>query len=127
MASFHSGALVDLDTRDSLVLADIRGVTIRVNRGTLWITQENDTQDIVLRAGDTWRVERAGQTIVEAQSAATLWASGPGIERALGQALRDPSRWHAATGKWTRPVARRLAAMLRAWSSLTPRRSLPYV
>ena len=117
MASLKSGTLVDLASRESIVLNDIQGVTLRVNRGTVRITQENDTQDIVLRAGDTWQVERPGRTIIEAQSRAVLWAVGRGMERAAYRAAAP------AASALLRGVRQGLAA----WWSLAPRRPIPYV
>ena len=118
MASLESGTLVDLALHESVILTDIEGVTLRVNRGTVWITQENDTRDIVLGAGDTWQVERPGRTIIAAQSRAMLWAVGPGMERAASRASR-PARVGA--------LLRRLRSTLAAIGSLSPRRPLPYV
>lgn len=126
MSCFESGIVVDLTPQENLVLTDVRGAVLRVNRGTLWITQENDTRDVVLRPGDTWMVERQGDTIIEAQSAATICASGSGIERALAAGLRTAT---TATGGTARRALPRLLARLRhglaAWWSLTPRQ-LPY-
>ena len=118
MASLESGTLVDLALHESIILSDIEGVTLRVNRGTVWITQENDTRDIVLGAGDTWRVERPGRTIIAAQSRAVLWAVGRGMERAARRASQPAG---AAA------LVRRLASALAASGSLVPRRPLPYV
>ena len=80
MACFKHGTIIDLATRESLSLPDVRGTTLRVTRGTVWITQEDDTQDIVLRAGDTWVVERNGLTILEAQEDTTFCALGRNLE-----------------------------------------------
>ena len=80
MACFEHGTIIDLAARESVSLPDIRGTTLRVTRGTLWITQENDTQDIVLRAGDTWMVEKNGLTIIEAQEDTTFCALGRRFE-----------------------------------------------
>ena len=76
MACFKNGTIIDLAARESVSLPNMRGTTLRVTRGTVWITQENDTQDIVLRAGDNWVVEKNGLTILEAQEATTLCALG---------------------------------------------------
>ena len=59
-----SGELVRLD--------GARGTTLRVTRGTLWITLENDTRDIVLSAGDSYTIDRGGLTLVEAQGTAAV-------------------------------------------------------
>jgi len=50
------------------------GITLRVTRGALWITQERDVRDIVLTGkGDGLAaIERRGLTVVEAQGRATV-------------------------------------------------------
>jgi hypothetical protein len=58
------GELVELD--------GARGTTLRVTRGTLWITLENDVRDVVLSPGDTFTIDRGGLTLVEAQNKATV-------------------------------------------------------
>ncbi len=97
MACFHNATIVDLAARESFGLPDVRGTTLRVTRGTVWITQENDTQDIVLRAGDNWVVERNGLTIVEAQNDATFCAIGGDLAARLpverAQAAAAPLWW----------------------------------
>jgi len=119
MNAFPTATMLDLAARESLLLADARGTTLRVNRGTLWITQQDDTRDVVLRPGDVWTVELDGDTIVEAQTAATVALSG----RAVSRALPVPP-----------PVSTRRSALLAqvrerfaAWWSLTPRRHIPHV
>ena len=58
------GELVQLD--------GARGTTLRVTRGTLWITLEHDVRDIVLAAGDAFTIDRGGLTVVEARGNATV-------------------------------------------------------
>ena len=108
------GTTFDMTARQSLGLPDARGTTLRVTRGTLWITQEDDSRDVTLRPGDTWTVERQGLTIVEAQTSATVHAIGPAAVRGIVVA----------------PSARRWLQSLRRaavrWLALTPRGALPY-
>lgn len=80
MACFEYGTIVDLGVRETLSLPNMRGATLRVTRGTVWITQQDDTRDIVLRAGDSWAVERNGLTIVEAQEDTSFCVMGRKIE-----------------------------------------------
>lgn len=80
---------LDLSRGDLLALDDARGTTLRVSRGTVWITQEKELRDVVLGAGDTWMVERNGLTLVEAHAATSLAVVGPG---------GDPARMHV-TGR----------------------------
>ena len=114
MSRTTHGATFDMTARQSLGLPDARGTTLRVTRGTLWITQEDDTRDVVLRPGDAWTVERQGLTIVEAQSSATVHAVGPAAERGIVVAP-NASRWLHGL--------RRAAVR---WLALTPRKPLPY-
>jgi len=94
----------DLNHGDLVELQDSRGTTLRVTRGTVWITQEHDTQDIVLRAGDVWTVERQGLTLVEAQGDALVCMVGAHANvfqsRNRGSSLADRIRgwleWSAA-------------------------------
>jgi Protein of unknown function (DUF2917) len=87
---------VELEHRQSLAMADIGGTAFAVTRGTLWITQENDTHDVVLGPGDVWMVERDGLTIIEAQNDASFHALGRAFER----------EWKVAHGTpwWSRAV-----------------------
>jgi hypothetical protein len=77
MACFETGTVVRLGSREAITLADIRGATLRVTRGTLWVTQEKNPRDIVLRTGDNWVVERDGDTVIEAQGSATFCIFAP--------------------------------------------------
>ena len=46
---------------DELVRLDgARGTTLRITRGTVWITLEDDTRDVVLTAGDAFTIDRRG-------------------------------------------------------------------
>lgn len=49
-------------------LPDARARQVLCLSGTLWLTQEGDTRDIVLEAGDEARIERDGLTILSAMS-----------------------------------------------------------
>jgi hypothetical protein len=83
MACFQHGTIVELAARDVVTLPDLRSATLRVTRGTLWITQEDDPQDVVLRAGDNWVVERNGLTVVEAQDDAIFCVVGRQFETSV--------------------------------------------
>jgi len=76
MACFETGTLIDLAAREAVTLQDVRGATLRVTRGTLWLTQENDTRDVILRVGDNWVVERDGATVLEAQDESIVYVVG---------------------------------------------------
>ena len=118
MPCFEYGTLIDLAPRETVTLPDVRGATLRITRGTVWITQENDTNDTVLLPGDTWTVERNGLTIVEAQGDVSLCVVGRRIEALMTGRKHRPS----APTAWSR--ARDLVAAFLA----SPKRGpMPYV
>jgi hypothetical protein len=80
--------VLDLGEGDLIELSDARGTTLRVTKGALWITQERDRRDVVLRTGDVWTVERQGLTIIEAQDAATVCLVGIVAELAHSRSRR---------------------------------------
>ena len=99
MACFESGTVITLSAREAISLPDVQGATLRVRRGTLWLTQERDPQDVVLRPGDNWVIEADGKTVVEAQDDATVWLVG---RKGAALKLREPkarsrSPWTALT------------------------------
>lgn len=58
--------LTDLTAGSILRLCDGQGRAIVVFEGQVWITLENDLRDIVLAAGESFRVDRPGLTLVQA-------------------------------------------------------------
>ena len=62
----------ELAPNELVKLDGARGTTLRVTHGTLWITQQDDTRDVVLSAGDVFTIDRSGLTLVEAQGRATV-------------------------------------------------------
>ena len=88
---------------DELVKLDgARGTTLRVTRGKLWITLENDTRDVVLEAGDVFTIDRGGLTLVEAQGRATVCMMGRPIDE-VHVHPREPEA-HARIGNWLRSL-----------------------
>ena len=85
MACFEHGTIIELAAREVVTLPDVRSATLRVTRGTLWITQEDDPQDVVLRTGDNWAVERNGLTVIEAQEDAIFCVTGRRLEPLVGR------------------------------------------
>ena len=113
MACLETGTVVRLGSREAITLADIRGATLRVTRGALWVTQQRDRRDIVLRVGDSWAVERDGDTVVGAQGDTTFCIVAP-----YGAApIRLPAR--------TARVSRFLGAIV-AWLHAPQRNGVPY-
>ena len=113
MACYETGTIITLEDREAISLPGVRGATLRVTRGTLWLTQEDGGRDIVLQPGDNWVVERNGNTVVEAQNDAVFCIVGR-----KGATLNLPARQNKA-----RPgILATLASFLG-----TPPRQIPYV
>lgn len=49
-----------------LRLRDGRDVVVGVDTGTVWLTQDGDVRDIILRAGESFRVDRGGTVLLQA-------------------------------------------------------------
>ena len=92
----------DLSAGELVRLDGARGTTLRVTRGRLWITQEDDTRDIVLAAGDSYTIDRGGLTLIEAQDAAAVCVMAHYVEE-----VRHP----AATPRRRNRVAAWLASV----------------
>ena len=61
-----------LADRQTLRVLDGAGSTVCCNEGTLWVTEENQPRDLVLEAGACVQLKRAGLTLVQALSPASL-------------------------------------------------------
>lgn len=56
----------------TLRVTDGAGTIVTCNEGTVWVTEENQPKDVVLEAGACVRLKRAGLTLIQALSPATL-------------------------------------------------------
>jgi quercetin dioxygenase-like cupin family protein len=69
--------VVELERGALLPVHDGAGATVACLQGELWITEEQDGQDVVLRPGQSLRLERNGRTVVQALSAARVAVDAP--------------------------------------------------
>jgi hypothetical protein len=65
-------AKVGLGCGTLLRLENARGMQVQVERGLLWITQEGDLRDILVRHGESFRLDRDGVAILSACSNTSL-------------------------------------------------------
>jgi hypothetical protein len=70
------GKVWDLGAGEMMQLDGARGTRLRVTRGVLWVTLENDVRDVVLAAGDMFTIDRDGLTLAEAQGATAVHVLG---------------------------------------------------
>ncbi len=67
----NSGA-VHLDDGQTIRVVDGAGTTVTCREGTVWVTEEDQPRDVVLEAGACVRLKRAGLTLIQALTPATL-------------------------------------------------------
>jgi hypothetical protein len=105
MEKAMNNRLLALSHGDVVELPDARGTTLRIGRGSVWLTQERDARDVVLMAGDTWTVERDGLTVAEARGETALAIAGA---QGNGARLRKRrARWSERIAAWLRAAAER--------------------
>jgi hypothetical protein len=74
---------INIRRGDLVCIRNGDGVTVAVERGTAWLTQDGDHRDVVLEAGGSFRLDREGVAVVAALAAAELTVTG-----AAGASLR---------------------------------------
>ena len=98
---------------DELIgLDDGRGATLRVTRGTLWLTFERDTRDVVLTAGDSFTVDRPGLTLVQAHGRTTVCVLARRLQERRMLGGREPVA--ARLRRWLVSFAN--AGLARGWA-----------
>ena len=68
---------VKLSERHTISVVDGKGARIAVTEGNVWITQEHDPRDVLLREGESFILDRDGTTIVEALIDAEIAIDAP--------------------------------------------------
>lgn|SRR5574340_1813911 len=63
---------VDLPRRRTLELCDAAGVRVADLSGSVWITLDGDTRDVVLGPGQSFDIDRGGVALVHATADARL-------------------------------------------------------
>jgi hypothetical protein len=64
--------VVALQAGQVLTLDDAAGTRIVSRSGTVWVTQEDDATDHIVRAGDAMILARGGRTVIQALQAAWI-------------------------------------------------------
>lgn len=94
--------LLSLQRYEARILEDAVGTLVACLSGCVWLTQHGDSRDIILHAGDSFRIERPGCVVMAAGRPTRLHLVAPPAEaprparaRAWWARLFLP-RWHAA-------------------------------
>ena len=86
-------------------IEDARGMTLRVETGSVWLTQDRSCEDVLLETGDTFRIERDGTTVISPLgNRFALVSIEPSIPVAPGFAGRFWRLWSSLYAMPTRPM-----------------------
>jgi len=95
----------------TMVLRDAKDVTVKVDRGTVWMTLEHDTRDIVLDEGRQFRIPNRGRTVITAEAPTRLTFVRPpsALVRVLARVAPRLASWARALGgamerRWRGPI-----------------------
>lgn len=66
MSDIRQARRIQIGLRELLVIDDARDQLLTCESGELWITQDGDRRDVILPAGLSWRVDRAGPLVLSA-------------------------------------------------------------
>lgn len=103
---------VQLARNDVIGVRDGRGALIFVESGTAWITQENDVRDVLVPAGESFRLDRAGVALVQAHRAATITITAP-LADGEPEVFRAAPETHVAPARRRgHPLVRRIWAIV---------------
>lgn len=112
-------------TRGSLLRIDEgRDILVYVWEGEVWLTQDRDRQDRMLKAGDWFRLDRNGAAIAYAfkRSVLTLTAPEPEYYAERIQLFRagtsEPMLLYSANGARAASVTAFIARLRRRWANL---------
>jgi hypothetical protein len=84
---------VRLNTGELLDIDDGEGFTVECLDGAVWITQSNDPRDIVLKAGESFALDKPGLALVCAAAAPAMVAVAVSLRllpRARSRLLNSP-------------------------------------
>jgi len=99
-----------LARNDVIGIRNGRGALVFVESGTAWITQEDDRRDVMVAAGESFRLDRNGVALVQPYRAATITLSAP-----FGDTDPEVYRARSATAPRARPghpLVRRIWAIV---------------
>lgn len=78
---------LNLANEGLLSLRDAQAARIRVNEGTLWVTEEGEVKDTILTAGDTYTVRRQGLALLTSFGVSRITIEGSAEKVRAGRTL----------------------------------------
>lgn len=67
-----SERVVELAAHAAWSIDDAVGREVMCDRGTIWLTQEGDERDIVLKAGEQFTIDSGGRVVISGITAAAV-------------------------------------------------------
>jgi hypothetical protein len=92
-------AIVRLNSGNNYQVRDARGTCIHVHWGDLWITQEGDLKDHIVKTGESFAISNSGMTIVNAVNEAGVSVMEKCSESAIASAASIGTVVSSATQK----------------------------
>jgi hypothetical protein len=122
MSEYVVNGSLPLEEGGMLRIDEGREMLVYVWKGLVWVTQEGEPQDRVLKRGDWLRIERGGRTVVSALLPSSVALTSPNEEHYAEAISVSATRYEQPVALY-RGRPRSLAALLnraaRAWASLT--------
>lgn len=87
----NSGGRFSLLGNGHTSIAAVRGLVVRVRKGTLWITQARDPFDHVVRAGESFVADRTGRLVISAFERGEVELEWPSRERERAEPRHEPT------------------------------------
>ncbi|HVY07178.1 MAG TPA: DUF2917 domain-containing protein [Burkholderiales bacterium] len=83
---------VTLSRESLMAIQDAPGTRVLVRAGTVWVTQEGESKDSVVRTGEVFTIRMPGRTIISTLEASTLSLIDADVPEptVLRQRLRQP-------------------------------------
>ena len=117
-----SGSLLRID--------DGREMLVHVRDGCAWITQERDSHDVTLKAGESFRIARSGRTLIHAARGSAIALTSP-YEKCYARRIdmrrpgeAQPLLVYQGDRGWRGAIARLKTHLMKTWVGLyaSPRR-----
>lgn len=89
MSDIRQARRIQIGLRELLVIDDARDQLLTCESGELWITQDGDRRDVILPAGQSWRIDRAGPLVLSAFKPAVATLAHPQPGRSASVPHRD--------------------------------------
>lgn len=94
-------AILRLNPESNFQLHDARGACVHVHWGDLWITQEGDIKDHVIKTGESFAVSKSGMTFLAAMSEAGVSV----MEKCRGSEVASAAETSTIALSATQPAA----------------------